>query len=226
MHRSEGACFHCGGAHWTHDHAAEALKVRAQALESFLGDAQVVDGRRGTWMQTFTGRKFWPLDPLASEIDIADVAHGLAMTCRYGGQCQRFYSVAEHAFLVSFLVPAEFARHGLLHDSAEAYIGDMIRPLKHQPEMAEFRRAEAAIEHAVAEAFGLEWTPEAIAAVKEFDDRILVDEIASLMADPPAYMTGRLAEIEPAGAFIGGWSPDSAEWHFLKRFRQLFGEGK
>jgi uncharacterized protein len=225
MHRSEGACFHCGGAHWTHDHAQAALVERSAKVDAFLGDTQVEPGRRGTWMQTFMGNKFWPLDPRANEIFIEDIAHGLAMTCRYGGQCRRFYSVAEHAYLVSTLVPAKYARHALLHDSAEAYIGDMIRPLKHQPEMGEFRRAESVIESAVAEAFGLDWTPDAIAAVKEFDDRILVDEIQSLMADPPAYMTGRLAEVEPAGAFIGGWSPDSAEWHFLRRFAQLFGEG-
>ena len=48
------------------------------------------------WMGTFGGLKFHPLAPVATEVDVADIAHGLAMTCRYGGQCMRYYSVAEH----------------------------------------------------------------------------------------------------------------------------------
>lgn len=216
-------CWHCGGAHITADHYLVQMAQREIDARAFASAHQVTDGRHGTWMQTFTGRKFYPLDPRADEIVLEDIAHGLAMTCRYGGQCQRFYSVAEHAFLVSHLVPEPFALHGLLHDSAEAYIGDMIRPLKHQPEMGDFRQAEEMIEDAVAIAFGLDWTPEAVDSVKEFDDRILVDEITTLMADPAIYLEGKLANVKPAGAFIGGWSPDSAEWHFLRRFYELTG---
>lgn len=213
-------CFHCGGAHWTINHAEAHLAACREVVASgTLGDT----GRRGDWCQTFTGRKFWPLDPRADEITIEDVAHGLAMTCRYGGHSRRFYSVAEHCVLVSFHVPAQFALHGLLHDSAEAYIGDMIRPLKHQPQMQEFRNAEAAIELAVAEAFALDWTVAACTAVKEIDDRILVDEIGALMADPPAYWE-RHAAVEPVGAQIVGWGPGVAEVAFLERYRELTSE--
>lgn len=172
-------------------------------------------------MQTFTGRRFWPLDPRASEIDIRDVAHGLAMTCRYGGHSRRFYSVAEHAVLVSQFVPERFALHGLLHDSAEAYVGDMVRPLKHQPEMTPFRVAEAAIEVEVAKRFGLRWGPVAAAAVKDVDDRILVDEIRAIMRRPRLYMGGRLGRLRPLGARILGLSPDVAERVFLDRYKEL-----
>lgn len=203
------------------DHAAASLEARA--ADAFTFAAQTADGRHGTWMQTFTGRKFWPLDPRADEIVIEDIAHGLAMSCRYGGHSQRFYSVAEHAWLVSYYVPPAFALHGLLHDSAEAFIGDMIRPLKHQPEMAEFRRCEEAIETQVALAFGIEWSPEAFTAVKEIDDRILVDEIVEMMADPRVYLeTGRLSETPPVGATIVGWEPAEAERRFLARFTELY----
>ncbi len=41
--------------------------------------------RRGDWMQTFAGRKFWPLDPRADEVFIVDIAHALAQQCRYAG---------------------------------------------------------------------------------------------------------------------------------------------
>lgn len=212
------SCFHCGGAHYTVNHAEAHL---AECRETLMKGLYQTDGERvGTWMQTFSGRKFFPLDARAEEITIEDVAHGLAMTCRYGGHTRRFYSVAEHCVLVSHHVPEIYALHGLLHDSAEAYIGDMIRPLKHQPQMSEFRAAEAGIEVQVAAAFGLEWTMDATRAVKEIDDRILVDEIGALMADPPAYWE-RHAAVEPVGAIIVGLPPDVAERKFLDRYLEL-----
>lgn len=188
--------------------------------------AQRFETRRGTWMQTFSGRKFWPLDSRVEEIALEDIAHGLAMTCRYGGHSRRFYSVAEHALIVSHYVPPAFALHGLLHDSAETYIGDMIRPLKHTPEMIEFRRCEEAIERVVAEAFHLQWTPEAHAAVKEIDDRILVDEITELMHDPAMYLERGYERLVPLGAQITGLMPDRAERAFLDRFLELTGRTK
>lgn len=56
---------------------------------------------RGDWMQTYTGRRFYPLDPRSDEIDPADIAHALSLLCRYGGHVDRFYSVAEHCVLMS-----------------------------------------------------------------------------------------------------------------------------
>ena len=181
------------------------------------------DGRRGTWMQTRSGLRFWPLDPRAEEVDIRDIARGLAMTCRYGGQTSSFYSVAEHAVIVSLYVPPEFARQALLHDSSEAYIGDMIRPLKHTPEMSVFREAEARIEVAVFERFRITRTPESDRAVKEIDDRILVDEIGLFMADPAMYWDRHTA-VAPLGAAIPGLAPAQAEYLFVSRFAELFPE--
>ncbi len=177
--------------------------------------------RRGTWMSTFLGKKFFPLDPRTSEIDIRDIAHGLAMTCRYGGHSTRFYSVAEHSVLVSQFVPPQYALHGLLHDASEAYIGDMVRPLKHQPQMIEFRNAETAIEHKVAKRFNLKWSKKATEAVKEIDNRILVDEVKLIMRRPKLYMASWIGNLEPLGARILGLSPDVAERVFLDRFKEL-----
>jgi hypothetical protein len=176
--------------------------------------------RERGWMQTYSGRRFLPLAPKSSDIELADVAHGLAMTCRYGGHARRFYSVAEHCVLVSENVDQRFAREALLHDSAEAYIGDMIRPLKHQPEMAEFRRAEAGIERAVFERFGIISTDESHAVVKLVDERILIDEINALMPDPSMYV--ELRAIKPLGITIHAWSPQQAEAAYILRYRELF----
>lgn len=180
--------------------------------------------RERGWMGTSTGRKFFPLDPRAEDIDIRDIARGLSMTCRYAGQVKRFYSVAEHVYHVSCHVPRQFAREGLLHDSSEAYIGDMIRPLKHQPEMQEFRSAEAKIEHAVAARFGLDVGETAHAAVKAVDNAILVDEIKALSACPEYYLVSPgLGDVEPLGIELSCWSPTQAEKMFLYHYEELFG---
>lgn len=182
-------------------------------------DTAYVGYARG-WMQTYSGRKFMPLAPQPGDIELADVAHGLAMTCRYGGHTKRFYSVAEHCVLVSENVPIEYAREALLHDSAEAYIGDMIRPLKHQPEMLEFRKAEAAIEAAVFARFGIITTDASHKAVKEIDDRILVDETRALMQEPALYT--EFLGLEPLGIHIYAWSPEQAQAAYILRYRELF----
>ena len=73
--------------------------------------------RKGNWMQTFTGRQFWPADPRADEIDIRDIAHALSMQCRYAGHCTQFYSVAEHCVLLANAIP-EQKLWALLHDAS------------------------------------------------------------------------------------------------------------
>lgn len=176
--------------------------------------------RHGSWMQTSTGVSFYPLDPRVEEINITDIAHGLSHVCRYGGHCRRFYSVAEHAVLVSLMVPERFAMEALLHDSSEAYIGDMIRPIKHSPEMRVFRTAESRIEACVFTAFGVKQTPESHRAVKAVDDRILVDEINALMPNPSAYLA-RMADVQPLGIPIAGWPSWLAKANFLDRYCEI-----
>lgn len=184
------------------------------------------------WIQTSSGRKFFPLAPRVEDLYIEDIARGLSSICRYGGQTAKgWYSVAEHCVLVSQFVTPEYAREALLHDTSEAFIGDMVRPLKHQPEMHEFRKAEAAIEKCVAEKFNLRTDAAALAAVKEIDDRILRDEISALMARPELYLeaggdgkAGTLASLQPLGAEIVCYTPARAEMAFLLRFWELFPE--
>ena len=89
------------------------------------------------WCQTFTGRKVDIFHPSPEMVDIEDIAHALSMTCRFGGHCRDFYSVAEHSVLVEQIgrhaLHCTFSRISmllLLHDAAEAYIGDIITPIK------------------------------------------------------------------------------------------------
>ena len=124
---------------------------------------------------------------------------------------------------MSTLEARQVALEGLLHDSAEAYIGDMIRPLKHQPEMIEFRRAEAAIERCVRERFGLTPTEESAELVKSLDDRILVDEVSVLVRRPDYYLEppSPLAGVVGLGCTIWCLQPAQAEEAFLIRFHNL-----
>ena len=188
-------------------------------------------------MQTFLGKKVNPLDVHPDDIDIEDVAHGLSMTCRYGGHTKTFYSVSEHCVLVSRHVAPEFSREGLLHDVSEYLLGDMVRPLKYQPEMEQFRLAEKRIEETVIERFGLRpFSDKRVwGAVKNIDNRILLDEMAALMRYPHLYTEdaegissedGGLHGLEPLGAKILAYPPAMAEVLFLTRFCQLFPEYK
>jgi 5'-deoxynucleotidase YfbR-like HD superfamily hydrolase len=92
------------------------------------------DDPRGRPIATYSGGRLHPLDPLAEEISIEDIAHGLANTCRYGGQCRFYYSVGTHSLYVSRELSAEFGvetqLYGLFHDAAEAYVTDVPRPVK------------------------------------------------------------------------------------------------
>jgi len=81
------------------------------------------------WITTYTGKRFHYLDPQPEEIDIVDIAHALSLTCRFGGHCKEFYSVAEHSIRVAEIVPKEFQLLALLHDAGEAYTGDVQSPI-------------------------------------------------------------------------------------------------
>lgn len=170
---------------------------------------------RGAWMQTFTGRQFYPLDPRPEDIDVRDIAHALSLICRYGGHTIRFYSVAEHCVLMSQAVAPEYALAALLHDATEAYVGDMVRPLKHH--MSDYCKVEDRVAWAISERFGLH--PHMPAEVKDADNRILLDERAALFSGVPAAWS--VDGMEPLGVPISGLSPQDAEAMYLALLAEL-----
>lgn len=172
--------------------------------------------RIGDWIQTFTGRQFWPLDPHPDDIDIADIAHALAHDCRYGGHCRRFYSVAEHSVLLSRAVAPEFRLAALMHDSPEGYLRDLVRPVKRT--MPAYRTAESAVWRAICARFEID--PDLPDAVHEADNRILVDERNQNMAPPPAPWSA-CERVEPLGVTLRCWPPGEAEFWFLTEFDHL-----
>lgn len=145
-----------------------------------------------------SGRRFWPLDPRADEVHVEDIALALSNLCRFGGRCQRFYSVAQHCLHVAELAASVLPSagpHGLLHDAAEAYLGDIIRPLKNwvliqQPagrriSTEPFFMAEKRVLDAIYERLGLaEPTVAERQAVIHADELALAVEARDLMGDP------------------------------------------
>lgn len=172
--------------------------------------------RTGNWIQTFTGRPFWPLDPKPEEIFIEDIARSLSMRCRYGGHVRRFYSVAEHSVIVSRHVPSEFALWGLLHDASEAYSADIPRPLKKC--LPDWKALEGAIMGAVAQRFGLQGDEPP--AVKAADFAVCADERAQIL-EPSVIEWDELPI--PLGVHLDCLPPRSAEILFLDRFQEITG---
>jgi len=172
------------------------------------------DDRRGDWMQTASGRMFWPIDPRPEEVCIEDIAHALSHICRYNGHCRAPYYVSQHSVLVARHVSEQNRLWALLHDASEAYVLDVPRPLK--PSLTGYREIEARVQAAICERFGL--PVEMPAEVTRVDNAILVDEMTQMMAAPPAPWGLREP---PLGIEIEPWSPEQARAEFLGLFRDL-----
>jgi len=170
------------------------------------------------WICTYTGRKFWPMDPRPEDIDILDVAHALSNLCRFGGHCHRFYSVAQHSVHVSQICPAGHALAGLLHDASEAYLVDVPRPIKRAPGMADYRYAEARVMLAVCSHFGVDHDSMFHADVKKADDSMLAAEARDLMG---AGAVSQWSLALPTESRVEPWPPKVACETFLQRFAEL-----
>lgn len=194
--------------------------------ETATAEVAKPDTRIGDWMITYTGRRFYPLDPRPEEVDFRDIAHALSLICRYGGHARRFYSVAEH----STNMCSHFLRQGkprqaggaLLHDTPEFVVGDIVRPLK--PSLDGFPAIEGAVADAIFERAGLDLTPAEWDEVKAADNRIIADEARALFGEDKIRSSGWVIEAEPLGVPIRCLYPENAERIFLEMFNVLFGD--
>jgi hypothetical protein len=166
------------------------------------------------WITTFTGKQFFMRKATHLDIDIRDIAHGLSNVCRYVGQCQPFYSVAEHSARMAALAPKEIRLPTLLHDSPEAYLGDM--PTTVKAVMPEYKAMEKYLLGVIFDKYRIEWDP----YINELDSKIRTPEVLSLLVG--GHAGWKLGDFE-YGPIIP-WSPIIAEAEFLRMFGELTGE--
>lgn len=141
--------------------------------------------RKGSSIHTYTNTEFWPLDPREEEVQIEDIAHALSLTCRANGHSSHFFSVAQHSIncaeearLRGYSKKVQLAC--LLHDASEAYISDMIRPVKRY--ITSYLEVESVLQNTIYGKFGLEnLTEEEFKQVFKIDDAMLKYEMFVLM---------------------------------------------
>lgn len=163
-------------------------------------------------------------DPATIEID--SIAAALSKICRFGGHCPQFYSVAEHSVHATNLavasgVTGEALIAVFLHDAAEAYIGDIVKPLKGI--MIDYMVTEQRIESAIEKAFSVSFNRHKD-VIKRFDRAMLRAEKLYMWPNDSEIWTG-FAEAEVAMVPFEFWSPDDARTQFLAVARtfQLIG---
>jgi len=184
------------------------------------------------WQRMLSGRRLDLLDPSPLDIEIEDIAHGLARVARWNGQTNgvHAFSVAQHCLVVERLVhelkpkaPKALRLAALLHDAAEYVIGDLISPFKAAVGI-DYKAFEKRLDRAIHIRFGLapENTPEEIALIKR-TDRIsayfeaielagfTAPEARKFFGAPPQIAVPRLIPL-PA---------TEAQALYLERFRRL-----
>lgn len=191
---------------------------------------------RGPWIKTFTGKRFHLLNPTTDEVDIESIAHALATKCRYQGQCQGFYSVAEHCVIGADLIRPEFALAFLLHELSETYLPDVNSPLK--PHLRWMQPSRCRETHATAwsmlerthdivmrEALGVVTSEAEVTrfAVKDLDRRMFNWEAHHLVKGPYPEDYWLTAEGPPISPTMKPhcWSWEAAERNFLQSYARL-----
>ncbi len=155
--------------------------------------------------------------PELSEFSIRDIAHALGNICRFTGHTGRFYSVAEHSVHCSQIVEDGHQFAALMHDAAEAFVGDVAKPLKAL--LPDYAAIEERVEAAVLTRFGL--PPKMPLPVKTADMTMLRIEQAQAMDNADAWAD--IADLSPHGVKLMFWPPEIATKRFLRRFEELGG---
>lgn len=173
-----------------------------------------------TWIMTASGRKVDLLKPDPAAICIEDIAHALALQCRFNGHCRLFYSVAQHSVHCSEICDQKYAMECLLHDAAEAYIGDIVRPLKSVLSESGLHEIEFEFECLIAEALGLQVVNGYREEVRRVDNIMLATERRDLL--PPCdEVWPSLRGVVPLSGTIHTMAPVLAERAFLSRYEAL-----
>jgi len=174
-------------------------------------------------MTTFTGKWINPFYMTPDDLEIRDIAHHLSNICRYNGATNKFYSVAEHSLLIArqlshYNQPANYVMTGLMHDACEAYLGDIITPIKGF--IPDFKHLENQLQAMIYDWCGCGMDYNALMAVSDLDERIQVNEALLLFNKIPKQWNFKTAGV-PLFTPIKCLSPDKVERDFINYFDHL-----
>lgn len=179
---------------------------------------------KGSWIETYTGKKFYPLDPRAEDVDIFDIAHHLSNLCRYTGATSQFYSVAQHSLELSYHSerqgePKKQQLAYLLHDAHEAYVNDMSLPMKENFKilglLEAWNKVVANIDAVIFQKYGINDV-----VLADYDHRILLDEKKRFFRYSPNEWE---LDCKPLGINIEVYEPKLTRQLFVSRFEELIG---
>lgn len=188
------------------------------------------------WQRMLSGRRLDLLDPSPLDIEIEDIAHGLARVARWNGQTQgsHIFSVAQHSLLVETIsrrvapnIDRRWRRAVLLHDAPEYVIGDLISPFKAVLK-EDYKKVEARLLHAISLRFGLpaRWPPQLVKIVKAADRSaayLEATELAGFSVREARRFFGKPPALDAAAIrhYLTPWNAESAKRRYMKRFQEL-----
>ena len=198
------------------------------------------DAQSRAWQRMLSGRRLNLIDPSPLDIEIEDIAHGLARVARWNGQTrgEHIFSVAQHSVLVELIARRQALARGtdldwrwrlamLLHDAPEYVVGDMISPFK-AVLGGDYKAVEARLLAAVSLRFGLPatWPADLVKRVKAADRASAFLEATRLagfeLAEARKFFGQPFPlDIVAEREHLTPWSADEAKARFLARFREL-----
>jgi 5'-nucleotidase len=192
-------------------------------------------GARRAWQRMLSGRRLDLIDPSPVDVEIADIAHGLARVARWNGQTKgpEIFSVAQHSLLVEALFAAgppeptaSMRLAALLHDAPEYVIGDMISPFK-AAIGGDYKRVEARLHEAIHIRFGLSaaLAPDLVKRIKAADRVSAYMEAMALagfaVAEARVLFGKPDLPIGDFASYLEPMRPGDVEARFLARFAEL-----
>jgi 5'-deoxynucleotidase YfbR-like HD superfamily hydrolase len=186
------------------------------------------------WQRMLSGRRLDLIDPSPLDVEIDDIAHGLARVARWNGQTtgRHAFSVAQHTVLVDDIAAIVAGGIGgtgrlavMLHDAPEYVIGDLITPFKTLLG-GEYVAVEERLRRAIHLRFGLPAVlPGSLAARIKAADRVAAffeaTRLAGFAESEAERYFGRPRGIDPANLSLEPWPAARAEREYLRRFRTI-----
>lgn len=206
--------------------------------ETTMVHADPKDPVRGPWIRVMSGQRVYLADPQPAELHIGDVVWALGWVYRFGGHTREPYSVAQHSVHVLGIVEALFDtwihdvdaemrrrvfRTVLLHDATEAFLGDLVGPLKGLPQLAGYKEIEAQWWTCMAKKWDL--LDPMPPLVKMADRAMLHAELAFLYGDELVADTTQsnalLATMEAKRQLKTVWTPEYARHRMNAKLVEL-----